>query len=253
MATTKASAPPPGVLVPAVTSFDFLEGAFARSERSRLGGIAAVGIATVLLAATVAAGAFGSVDVGSQKDAFDSAQSSLMALSVELGTLDAAEGIPTAQINGHVAERTAALRAAVGDEVDSVRLLRAIWASAPAGVAVTAVLFAEPAPAPAADAAATTTTTAAPPTGMGTVDVTATADGFALISQWTQTLAATPGLSDVDVSWTGGGDAVEVHVTAALNDQALSPRSAATAPSVGAPPAAAAPSTPSTPSVEGGN
>lgn len=211
-----SSEPATWVLVPAVTSFDFLEGSFARSERSRLGGLIGAGLSIVALAGTLAFGGITAVGKEMVDNDLASTQAELLRVNSDLAVLDQAEGIPTAQIQSHISSRTSAITAAVGDELDTVRLLRDLWAGAPAGVSITGVTFAGTGEAAAEGAAAGIT-------------VTATASSFVLLADWSRALAATPGLTGVDMTWSGGGSSVAVIVTADLTEQALSARSTSAA------------------------
>lgn len=215
------------VLVPSSSAFDFLAGSFARSERARLTGLVTIGVAAVALAGSLLVGMLSSVETDSQERLLVQSQSELAIASAELGSLDAAEGIPTAQIQGHISTRLGALRQAVGTEYDTVALSRDLWASAPPGVSITSMQVAEPEGG-----------------GAPTVSVDARAAGFTLISQWSQALSAMAGLSDVDVSWTGGGEDVTVTVTATLNDAALSARAQSVTGTPGAAPEATGAPTP---------
>lgn len=210
-----------GVLSPSTTAFDFLEGSFARSQRSRLAGLGMVGSAIIALAGTLVWGSVATADKGAQEELLAQVQSQQIEVANELGQLDAAEGIPTAQIEGHISARTSALQQAVGDEISSVGLVRSLQASAPVGVTITEARFGSASATPSEGEKAAS---AAPLT------VTAQVNGFALIATWSQALKQIPGLSDIDVSWSGGGDSVAVTVTANLTDEALSIRAQSAGP-----------------------
>lgn len=209
----------PTVLIPATTSFDFLESAFVKSERARLTGLIINGAALVSLAGVLLVGGMATVEGQGLTSTLESASSQLGTLSAEQATLDSAEGIPTSRITSHIQSRTAALNEAVGGELDTVRLVQDVFASAPPGTTVTQVTF----------SGADEDTE-----GLGTMAVTGRSTSFTVLSQWQKSLDAINGLSEVDMSWTGGGENISVEITASLTPAALSARAAATS-SAGAP------------------
>jgi hypothetical protein len=227
MARKNASAAAPPVrLIPSASSFDFLEGAFAASQRARKVGIAiALGALTVLTVLALA-GVSGLFVKQAQTDLLTQVQSDNSVAVSKLAQLDNAGGISADQISAHIAVRRAGLKTAVGKEIDVVKLTRAIRASAPAGMTVSSITFKEavmpakgasssskPAPAAAAGAA----------NSIGTVEIKASATSFPLIEAWTQSVRRIPGLTTVDATWMGSPP-VPTTITASLTADALTAR-----------------------------
>lgn len=245
--TPTASDGVPAVLVPSTTAFDFHNGAFARSERTRLTGLILNGAALVAAATCLLLGVQGLAASYTSQDELTSASTHLTQVYSELSTLDSAGGFSTQELTAHIKTRQSTLTAAVGGEVDTIAVIEALQTSAPSGVSITSITFGS-ASQDSSDSSSgkEAAVSSAPPT---TVTIEAVASGFALLSTWSTALAAVPAIAGPDLTWSGGGDHVSVTVTATLTDAALSSRAVDNATSssggdaVKTPAAATAPST----------
>lgn len=203
-------APDVAVLVPSTSAFDFLEGNFARSQRSRLAGLLMVGGSLVLAAGVTLVGLLAHAGLSVQEQALEQVTGELASVTATLGQLDAAEGIPADRIRSHISDRQSAIASAVDQELDTVRLIEDLTGSTPSGVSITEVKF-----------------TTGEDAGGTSVEVKATAESFPLIEQWSTRLGQVVGLDPVELSWSGGGSSVQVTAVAPLNMQAFTARAAA--------------------------
>ena len=227
---------PSDLIVPA-TSFDFTEGGFGRAERTRrilLGGVLAGAIGVVLIGG---GGFAASSEKGGYETATQNAIESTAKSEKILQTLDTAGGFSSEQLQTHVAARTAAKKKAEESQADNVRILNSVVAATPTGVSLQSMTITwvvdnpfsvkPPPSASAAPVPGEIAPSAAPDASAGTakaLSVVATATSFSQIGQFNQNLTAVPGLTGVSTSWSGGGNAWTVNVTAGLADSARGPQ-----------------------------
>lgn len=201
-------------LTPSKTAFDYLEGAFAKSERSRLIGIILPGLALVALGGVAAFGAIATLEADSERASLATAEANNRDLSSELAVLDSAGGFPTATLVSHVESRTAAVGEVLKGEIAFVKILKDLQASTPNGVTITAVNFKDSASSGDDDKESSS----------ADVSITAEATSFELISTWVKNLEEVPAITDTDVDWSGGGDKISINVEASFTGAATAQR-----------------------------
>jgi hypothetical protein len=221
-ARSRMSRPATVQLIPAATSFDFLEGSFRATQRARkvfmsgaLAAIAGVGaLVMVGISATV-----GTADAQTTLAGLQQQQATVTTQIGQLGGVGDSQ-----QIASHLSERKSAVSSAVGGEVDVPALLQAVARSTPSGVQVTNVTIG------AATGTAPTTGGTASPTPAGTVPparqltLTGTVTSLPQVSALQSALGAIPLIGDVHAKWSGSVPAVTITVTATITDAALTPR-----------------------------
>lgn len=224
-------------LTPIATNFDFLEGAFVRAERGRRTSLGAAVAALIVLSAFVLLGATATMNQRTDTVATATAQNSDAVAVAEIARLDQAGGISADQLRAHAVARQSSVKVALKDDTDVASLMAAVNNSTPAGVKLTSVEFTGvvPTAGPPAPAAPGGTAAPAPAPGAGvtssrTLTVTGTASSFSKIGQWSSALANVPGLTmSADPTWTGGGDALTVTLSATVTEQSNSARAKAAA------------------------
>lgn len=217
----------PAQLVASATAFDFLEGAFARAQRSRRIGIGSAMTALVTLSALALTGVMAGLSTTAARDELARTQAADVAATKRLAQIDTAGGYTTDALTRHLAERSSAYTSAVGSEVDVVRLVRDIRDTAPSGVTVTSIKVTDTAAAATGTAPiAGATTPAAPATSLGTIEVVGTARDFSLIGAWAKELSRVKGVSGVNPTWAGGGAAITTTLTATVNPSGATTRAA---------------------------
>lgn len=212
-ARKKGKAEKPLFLTPSKTAFDYLEGSFAKSERSRLIGIILPGLALVVLGGVSALGAIATLDISNEEESLQIAQSNNQALSAELAVLDSAGGFPTATLISHVQSRSAAVGEVLKGEVAFVEILKELQDSTPPGVSISSVNFNEAAAAGGEDQE-----------DNADITIAAEATSFELISTWVKNLETVTALTGLDVSWSGGGSQVMINVSASFTADATAQR-----------------------------
>jgi hypothetical protein len=248
---SKAPAPPPVTLVPAASSFDFLEGRFAATQKSRLLGVAVIGTSSLLLAGTLLVGSLAYLGTHSVDTQAAAAAATSAARQATLSQIDTSGGFSAQALQSQITPRQQALSAALSGETDVVRLVSAIEDGAPTGVTISSITFAAPAAATnvaPVDAA----TSPATPAGPAVVTIVGTVDSFALIGGWATQVGTINGLTAVNPTWTGGGTAIATTLTANITTAGLTARSLALADAATAAPAASPATTPATTTSTGG-
>lgn len=245
-----AAGPDAPKVVPIATNFDFLEGAFARAEKARRTILGAAMGALVALSAMTLVGVQAAVVARTDRATTEQVQSSNTKTISDIARLDQAGGISAEQLRSHASTRQSGLLAAVKSETDVAALLNAVNGSLPAGVTVKSIDFDGPqlgastkTPGAGASTPGAGTSGAAGSAGTGsagsagsaagkakpptprTLKVVGTATDFAAIGAWSKALAQVPGVANVAPTWTGGGQALQVTLTATLSDAANSQRS----------------------------
>lgn len=216
---TAGARPVPLQLIPAATSFDFLEGAFRASQRARqvfLGfALAAIaGVGALILLGVVAI-------VGASQD-----RATLVGLSGQTAQMNQAikqAGGPAneAELNQHLSERKTAVRAAVGGEVDVPALLKQLQQATPSGVQLTGITIGSSAgTAPTAGSASTQTSTNA----SRQVTITANVSSLPQVEALQTALSHVSLVQGVSAKWSGNVPSVTVTVTATIADSALTSR-----------------------------
>lgn len=234
-------------LVPSVSSFDFLEGAFAASQRARKFGLIVTLVAVAVLTVLVLAGLSGLLDKRTRTQQLADTQAANSVAVAKLAKIDNANGISADQLASHVRERRTALKDGIGKEIDVVALTRALRASAPAGVEITSIVFhdatgavtnaapvagqpatpATPAPAPGAGTTGAAGTAGTAGTGsdqVGSVEIKATMKSFALLGAWGNSVKKIQGLVPGDPMWQSSGGQVSASLNLPVTRDGLTAR-----------------------------
>lgn len=262
MARDSGSAPRGVIqLIPAATAFDFLEGAFRRTQRARQVFLAFVVASIAVVGALVMIGVTAVVANGRDSSSLDSLQVQQAQVNAKLHVK--VSGVDPVVVQAHLAERQAAIHEAAGTEIDSSAILIALQSATPTGVVLTNVVVGSSsltAPTAGAVTAAPTTTPAAAgstpaPAAVPAarqLTVTASVKNLSGVLALQDAVSAINLISNVQVTWSGTVPAVVVTLTATVSDRALTPRAKASVPSLGsAAPSGTAPSASSTPSAAG--
>jgi hypothetical protein len=187
---------PAGQLVPARTSFDFLDGAFRSNERARVKGLVALGTSGLLLVFTLIGGLGFATQNSSALTQVETANRQVSDLSMELGQLSNTGGLGEQQLSGRLQVLRVQLDQAASDQVQVLTIVNELRAVLPAGAQVTSVEVKR------TDAGAQQLTVQVAVETLNRLP--ALSEGFA--SVWY--------LSDLSISWTSGSDRVAVTVTA---------------------------------------
>jgi len=222
----------PGIC-PISSAFDFQAGSFAAAQKTRRTGIGIAGVFGAVLVAMLLLGMQAVLAARTQNSTADAAAAQTRADLAQLAKIDTAGGISADELRAHIAHRGGVYSAAVANEIDVVGLMNGIESSAPPGAQVASITFAASAASdPSAASSSTAPTGSASPSpagstspaGLGQVTIKGTVNSFALIGQWQQKLAAVRGLTQINPSWSGGGQSVQVTVTASITTDGLTAR-----------------------------
>lgn len=212
--------------------FDFTDGAFTKAERTRRVLLTVLLVCAGLLVVLLIQGLSATLAARASTEVADTAQLSAAKTAGQIAKLDTADGYSASQLETHANARSAAMRAATAREIDMRRMMAAALAAAPNGVRVSLVDIqsasaAPPAPAAAKPSAAPAAPAApaADPNNVGTMKVTGTAASFSDISAYRTALTQVKGVTSADATWTGGGSAWTINLTAQLGNEALNGRS----------------------------
>lgn len=216
------------------SSFDFTEGAFGKSERSRriMLAIVMAGVAGVVL--VTGAGVRATFEAAASNQLAASLEQNYLSDTAAVAQLDRAAGFSSAELQAHMQTRVTAKGIADASQADNVRILNAVYAAAPPGLTVNNVEIswlvgdpatagapaaggaAAPAPAPSSSSAASAASGAA----AKSISIEATATEFAQIAVFSENIKQIPGLSASSPTWSGGGSSWTVSIGGTLTDEA---------------------------------
>lgn len=186
-------------LAPALTGFDFLDGAFRADERARVTGLLALGTTGLAMVLTALAG----VTFGTQNTQVASqlaeANRQVSSLSVELGQLSNTGGLGDRELSMRLQELQSYLDSAGAEQVQSLTVINGLQAVIPPGARITSVELSR------TDAGVQRLTAQVALQGFDSL--TALSDGIATV--WY--------LSSTDITWSSEGDRLAVTVKADID------------------------------------
>lgn len=236
--TTEQDAPRRVRLIPAQTSFDFLDGEFERSRRSRLAMIASLSISALVVMLLAGQGLNTRVETRSVEAELADARSEVLTAQIQLSARAPIAGIDAATASSFIQERAAIAAQLSVLELDLANTLSTIMASAPEGVTLASIDYdiqSKPGAGlygPTVDCPDESSRKASPAPAVGNYDVVALSIRASAASNvdyrpWITALNEVPEFLEVRQSMAGQGSDLTVAVDVVMNPFARSERSTA--------------------------
>lgn len=192
--------------IPALTSFDLLEGEYLKNRKNRmvsLVSLGAAGLLFVLISAQLVRVRF---EIASEVSRNDKAISESVAARAALDQLPQFEGVPGNIVEDVLRGRAAHAASATESEIDLVQVVQEITSLAPQGVVITSITLG-----PAAK-----TVGEGADSSYALVTVLATAQSYPAITPFLEKMRASENLNNFKESWSGAPPDLRLSITITL-------------------------------------
>lgn len=202
----------------AVTSFDFLNGAYKRSANARLAVLSVIGVVLAAAMIVFLYGANSMLQASTVREQANVAFSEQLDASKRLTSVSSSGGLSEGDMLSHLEKRTAKALELASKTPSYSTLLRDLQAQAPSGITVSSVSMGSP-PSSGSEASS------APTSSSDTITIVALGSNHQAIKPWQEALSKIPYLKAGDPTWTNAGtEGLTITITATMSPQEASPR-----------------------------
>lgn len=194
------------VLVPAASSFDLLDGEYAKTRKSRLLSVVSVGFSGLIILLLLAQLLRVQIEIGTERDRIAAAVSSAQQSRANLDQLSQFGGIPAETVTESVVSRSLQASKITEQEIDLASVIREISASVPSTATLMYVTLKAPAASNAGEGADSDAT---PSTIVEMVAMVASYDDIAPLLD---AFRLSPTLGRFTESWSGSVPSITVNV-----------------------------------------